>query len=286
MSFKTLKRGDLGDDVVFLQSQLNKVGAMLDPDGDFGPGTEKGVSYAQDVARQPSTGVADPALWEWLEVQPEPYELLHTNGIAFIAREETGGLAYYDARARWPHYPGHDSGVTIGVGYDLRFNSEDGFRRTWSGHLSPAALDELSKDIGRKGSKSRTNELKDAGIEIPFKSAWPVFVELTLPEYYEETEGIYPSLGKLPDLCRSVLVSLVFNRGSKLVGSKKTEMREIQRVLGLAEDEGLGKEEVRQVLRGIEDQILSMKRLWAPKSGLIKRRQAEANLWREGLMSW
>jgi hypothetical protein len=131
----TLKRGSKGKKVVALQSALNKVGAMLVPDGDFGPGTERGVFYAQDIADQPVTGIADPNLWNWLDHQPIPYDPLHTNGIAF---------------------------------------DQD--------HLS----------------KSR----------------------------------------------------------------RQTFLQEV------------------------EDQILSMKRLWAPGSGRIKRRQAEANLWREGLSAW
>jgi len=279
----TLKRGDKGKDVIALQTGLNKVGSMLVPDGDFGPGTERGVLYAQDVANQPATGVAEPALWDWLDLQPRPYDKLHTNGIAFIAKEETGGLQYYDMVTRWPHYPGHASGITIGVGYDLRFNSKEDFRATWGPYLPPATFDELSRDIGKKGSKSRATELKNTGIEVPFKWAWPVFIALTLPRFHHNTASIYPSLDRLPDLCRSVLVSLVFNRGSSLAGSRRRELKEIQRMLVSADKANLTKSHKKSILAEVEDQILSMKRLWAPGSGLIKRRQAEANLWREGL---
>ena len=214
-----------------------------------------------------------------------PYENLHTNGIAFIAKEETGGLHYYQLVTRWPHYPGHASGITIGVGYDLRFNTKADFRETWGNYLPQEYMEELANDIGKKGSKSRAVELKNKGVEVPFKSAWPVFIKLTLPRFYQETESIYPSLRKLPDLCRSTLVSLVFNRGASLSGSGRKEMREIQKILESADDENLTKEQKTQMLQGIEDEILSMKRLWAPTSGLIKRRQDEANLWRKGLSS-
>jgi peptidoglycan hydrolase-like protein with peptidoglycan-binding domain len=259
---------------------------MLIPDGDFGPGTERGVRYAQDIAKQPATGVAEPALWKWLDRQPIPYDRLHTNGIAFIAKEETGGLQYYEMVTRWPHYPGHASGITIGVGYDLRFNSEADFKVTWGDYLPKATIEALTTDIGRKGSKARAAELKAGGTEIPFKSAWPVFIALTLPRFYQSTQAIYPSLDKLPDLCRSVLVSLVFNRGTRLSGASRKELKEIQKILASAEMGNLKKVDKKRILRHVEDQILSMKRLWAPGSGLIKRRQAEANLWREGLDAW
>jgi len=62
-------------------------------------------------------------------------------------------------------------------------------------------------------------------------------------------------------------------------------MRQIQLLLEKADDQGLTREQVRQILDGVEDEILKMKRLWAPGSGLIARRQAEANLWRQGLRS-
>lgn len=286
MTLQTFKRGDKGQDVALLQSELNKVGSMLSPDGDFGPGTERGVVYAQDIANQPITGVADPSLQIWLKAQSKPFENLHTDGVAFIAKEETGGLHYYEMVTCWPHYPGHASGITIGAGYDLRFNTEEDFRSTWGSCLPATHINELAKDIGKKGSKSRAVELKNKGIKVPFKSAWPILINRTLARFYHNTESIYPSIGNLPDLCRSVLVSIVFNRGPRLSGSKRKEMKEIQRILNRASESHLSKEQKIELLQEVEEQILLMKRLWAPGSGLIKRRQSEANLWRDGLSSW
>lgn len=286
MSFPELNRGDKGEDVKHLQTLLNRVGAMLTADGDFGGGTERGVRYAQDIAEQTSTGTADNDLCSWLESRPEPYPLLATNGVAYIALEETGGLGYYHAVTRWPHFPGLSSGVTIGVGYDLRFNTEENFRELWGEHLSSDTLDELARDIGKPGSKKRVKELKQLGIEIPFKAAWPVFVQKTLPRFYSATEEIYPSLPQLPSLCRSVLVSIVFNRGNSLNGSRRTEMRAIRDILAQAADPSLHKPRRRMILSEVEDQIVSMQRLWDPDSGVHKRRQAEANLWRAGIEAW
>ena len=286
MTYHELNRGDSGEDVKHLQSWLNRVGAMLVADGDFGAGTERGVRYAQDIAGQPNTGTADNNLWSWLASQPEPYQYLATNGVAFIAREETGGLAYYNTVTRWPHFPGLSSGVTIGVGYDLRFNSEENFRDLWGGYLVPEILDELSKDIGKPGSKKRIKDLRKLGIEIPFKSAWPVFIKKTLPRFFSDTESIYPSLVRLPNLCRSVLVSLVFNRGNSLQGPRRSEMRAIRDILIKADDPSLHKLKRKLILSDIEDEFISMQRLWEPGSGVYKRRQAEANLWRNGLKDW
>ena len=286
MSYPTLKRGDNNDDVKTLQTALNKVGAMLNADGDFGAGTQRGVSYAQDIAGLPMTGVADSNLWNWLETQPEPFDKLDTNGVAFIAREETGGLDYYQKVTCWPCYPGEESGITIGVGYDLRFNTEDNFKSTWAPYLPNEYVEELIKDIGEIGSASRVDELKAKGIEIPFKSAWPVFTNLTLPRFYQETTTIYSSLDVLPKICRSVLVSIVFNRGPSLSGDRRKEMKEIQTILETANDPHLTLEQKKAILKHVGDQITSMKRLWAPTSGLVGRRDHEAALWEEGLNSW
>jgi peptidoglycan hydrolase-like protein with peptidoglycan-binding domain len=285
MTYPILRRGDFGEEVARLQSHLNKAGAMLSIDDDFGPATERGVKYAQDAAGHAVTGVADTGLWEWLVGLDAPFALLHTRGVAYIAQKETGGLGYYDINTKWPHFPGHDSGITIGVGYDLRFNSTEGFQALWGPYLPDAHIRELSKDIGKKGSRSREKELKKMGITVPFKAAWPIFIEQLLPDYYRRTQGIYPSLERLPDLCRSVLVSLVFNRGTSLkkTDHRRREMRLIQTILAQADQAGLSSSERKSILVGVEDQIISMKRLWKKGSGLIERRQEEANLWREGL---
>lgn len=286
MTYPELNRGDRGEAVKMLQTLLNRVGAMLKVDGDFGSGTERGVRYVQDIAGLANTGTVNNKLWDWVESKPTPYPPLATNGVAFIAAEETGGLYYYNKITRWPHYPGYASGITIGVGYDLRFNSEENFRTLWSKHLSNKQLDELAKDIGKRGSKKRAKQLRKLDIEIPFKAAWPVFIEQLLPEYYDNTESIYPTLENLPDLCRSVLVSIVFNRGNSLKGSTRNEMRAIQHILEEADNTELHKRKRKMILAEVEDQILSMKRLWDLGSGLVKRRQSEANLWREGLTNW
>ena len=71
-----LKRGNFGVEVEHLQNLMNRAGAMLVCDGDFGPGTERGVRYVQDAAGLPMTGVADSALLDWLNGLPDPFPRL------------------------------------------------------------------------------------------------------------------------------------------------------------------------------------------------------------------
>src|SRR3546814_18096232 len=62
-----LQRGASGVEVQILQHRLNRIGALLDCDGDFGSVTEGAVKEAQQRAGLPATGIADAATWAWLE---------------------------------------------------------------------------------------------------------------------------------------------------------------------------------------------------------------------------
>lgn len=151
MTYPELSRGDKGADVRRLQELLDRVGAMLVCDGDFGGMTERGVRHAQSLAGHPETGTADDPLWIWLDARPEPFPPLPTEGVALIAREETGGLAYFDAVTRWPHCPGLSSGITIGIGYDLRSKTE------------PERIDELLALAGCLRMPPRSPRRRDSG---------------------------------------------------------------------------------------------------------------------------
>jgi len=280
-----LSLGTRGHDVRRLQALLNRVGAMLDEDGIFGGGCKRGVEYAQQLAGLPVTGIADARLAAWLQEQAKPFPALSTEGVAFIAQEETGGLAYYDKFARWPVFPGGESGITIGVGFDLRHTTKAAFQSLWGPHLSAPVMKTLLQDVGRQGAKVRAEELKAQGVEIPFSAAWAVFIEKSLPDYYQRTETIYPSLGKLPGTCQAVLVSLVYNRGNSLAGASRGEMRVIQDILAEAAQSHNPMASKSEILASIADQLISMQRLWPKQSGLVRRRKKEARLWLEGLQS-
>ena len=87
MAIRELRRGKAGPAAVReLQALLNRVGAAIAEDGDFGPATERAVKYAQGLARQPANGVADPALRRWLAARPEPSPDIPASCLALIMR--------------------------------------------------------------------------------------------------------------------------------------------------------------------------------------------------------
>ncbi len=264
-----LQRGAVGVEVQILQHRLNRIGALLHCDGDFGRGTESAVIEAQLLAGLPATGNADPALWTWLEQQPEPSAVIPTEAVTFIVREEVGSRKFYDRHVAIPHFPGVESGVTIGVGYDLRFQEPADFEADWAGILTAQQMARLRPHLGKPGSAAAVAALGD--LRIAFPDAWKVFVKCALPRGVQQTEHCYGALSALPPLCRGALVSLVYNRGTKLTGDWRREMKAIRDHIDAGN------------LDRVATEFESMKRLWPGSVGLRKRRDKEAEMWRRGL---
>ena len=90
----------------------------------------------------------------------------------------------------------------------------------------------------------------------------------TLPRNAQMTRKAYPGMEALPADAQGMLLSLVFNRGTRMSGSSRREMKAIQSMV-------IGRD-----LNGISEQIRSMKRLWDIEvlAGLHKRRDAEAQM--------
>jgi hypothetical protein len=265
----TLTRPSLDPAVAELQDLLNRIGSLLEVDGVFGRATERAVKEAQELARIPVTGAAAPATWDWLEAQPLPSDLLSTREVTFIAREEVGSREFYDKFAACPHCPGEVSGVTIGIGYDLRYQELRNFENDWGPELARDVLEKLRPYLGQPGGPAAAASLRT--IKIPFYRAWRVFLKTTLPRYLSHTREAYPQLDGLPEGCRGALVSLVYNRGPGLNGSRRREMRAIREHLAAGK------------LKKVAAELTAMKRLWPGNTGLRARRDRETQLWQEGL---
>ncbi|HJU10612.1 MAG TPA: peptidoglycan-binding protein [Candidatus Binataceae bacterium] len=271
MADRELRIGDIGNDVKLAQDLLNRIGMLLDDDGHFGAATQSAVRDAQQLGELKVTGQIDFATWTWLRAQPEPSPDIATKAVTFIAKEEVGNRAYYESHAAHPSFPGGKSGVTIGVGYDLRFQTRDGFTGDWKRVLSREQLDALLPFVGRQGSAEIVRELMT--IVVPWREAWTVFIQRLLPTYVSRTRAAFLGFDRLNSLLRGVLVSLVYNRGTKMEGNDRREMREIRDAVQAGN------------LDVIPQAISSMKRLWPNSEGLRLRRVREAELFREGLLN-
>ena len=194
---------------------------------------------------------------------------LSKRGIKAIIGWETGGESEYNPQPEWP---GEQSGVTIGVGWDLGHTPATETARAWGPHLLQSTVAALVGVSGRKGSEAKAILPHVRHLSIPWEAALAVFEEVTIPTWFLRTLRIYPQVQAIPGDCAAALVSLVFNRGPSLSGERRSEMLRIQELLRVNE------------LEKIPDQFRAMKRLWPSSRGLRRRRDEEADLFQAGLI--
>ncbi|MBF0439376.1 MAG: hypothetical protein HQL93_09675 [Magnetococcales bacterium] len=264
-----ISRGDVGSHVGLIQNRLNRLGALLVEDGHFGGGTVSAVNYACEQLDLPVVSEVDAMLWEKLNAVKEPSSLLPTRGVTFIAIEEITSRRRYDQAYIHPCWPGEYSGITIGIGYDLRFADKAKFDADWRHWLTKDSYEVLLPWLLKQGSKDGADSLKNT--TQPFIAAWNVFTSRTIPLFVHETQKAFPGYDDLPPLCQSALVSLVYNRGAGMNGDRRVEMLTIRSMVADGK------------LSDVPSQFEAMKRLWPNTSGLCGRRDREANLWRDGL---
>jgi len=195
--------------------------------------------------------------------------------------EVGGGENYYNKFLKNPTWPGEQSGVTIGVGYDLGYVNKAEFTNDWKG-LNQKDFDRLYKVVGIKGiaAKDLVRGLKD--ITIPWELSLQVFNNKTVTKFWNLTKETFPNFDNLPEDAKGGLVSLVFNRGNGLEGDRRREMKLIRDGMKLVSifDQ--------KALSFIANQIRNMKRIWIGGSiekGMSRRRDAEAKIIEESLIT-
>lgn len=265
-----LRFGDKGDAVRSLQRDLNKLGSLLIVDGDFGSGTRDAIPDARAVVGMPGDSDADDALIDALAAVDDPCPALTSSGITFIGRAEVSSAAAYRQQYCHPTWPGDKSGITIGIGYDLQFYDEAGFRADWGQRLPEECITQLLPVLGQVGSVALLATVR--ALVVPLPAAVGAFVTRSLPKYMDQTRSIYPQFDALNESQRTALVSLVYNRGPRLADRKPDDRKEMRAIQQLLADGDLD---------AVPEQFESMTRLWSD-GGLIKRRKDEAALWRGG----
>jgi len=200
--------------------------------------------------------------------------MISSRSIDLIIQFEVGGRAYYDKALQKPTWAGGDSGCTIGFGYDMGYVNEKQFFLDWGNMLTPNFLEPLRKTIGLKGIQAKQmlrGELLQ--VKIPYNMAYEVFVKCSVPKYFKMTKAIYPELETLNEDTQGALVSMVYNRGNKLEGDSRVEMKRIVEMVKNKDYDGIAEE------------IEKSKRHWENKGldGLVVRREAEADLIRDSL---
>lgn len=141
--------------------------------------------------------------------------------------EVGGGKAYYDRFLARPTWPGLHSGVTIGVGMDLGYNSKAVVLDDWK-ELPTPHPSRLAATAGVTGVKAKPRAAEVRDILIAWKISEGVFQRITLGKFFAQAQRAFPGFDDLRPNAQAALVSLVFNRGASMNGSGRLEMREIR----------------------------------------------------------
>lgn len=199
--------------------------------------------------------------------------MISRKSIELIIQHEIGGRNVYEKKYQKPIWPGGQSGLTLGIGWDAGYNTEKQLFSDWKG-LNLNFLNALKRFCGVKGEVVKSMLRGEVlNVVIPYNMAYDVFVKKSIPKYYALTKKIYPQLDELNEDTRGALVSMVYNRGSKLDGESRKEMKAIVELVANKDYEG------------IAEQIEKSKRLWEGKGldGLVVRRESEADLIRSSM---
>jgi len=242
----------------------------LDDDGVIGPVSLSRLEAVVDEYLALKKSEGKPAPVETPPAKPtENFSLVVSRrALDKILEYEVSSEAAYTKKYQKPIYPGGDSGVTIGVGYDVGYNNVTQIDTDWRGKISDADLDLLKTACGVKGAAAAALIAGLKAVTVPFIAAREVFYNRTLPRYAADTRRVYPGVEKLPADAQGALLSLIFNRGAGLTGDRRREMKALVALVA-AKD-----------LNGIAGQITAMKRLWDKNvlPGLHARRDDEAKL--------
>lgn len=197
-------------------------------------------------------------------------------GLAQIVYFEVTSEEYYEEHLSSPTWPGGGSGVTIGIGYDLGQNDQETIANDWRGRIPETDMNDLLAVAGSTGEDAAGQIDGLHHIAIPLEQAKEVFYTITLPRYARMTRNAYPGVEELLADAQAMMLSLVYNRGTKMEGERRREMKAIKPLVQAGD------------LRGIAAQIRSMKRLWDIDQlpGLHARRDREAELIEHARLSY
>jgi hypothetical protein len=270
-----IKMGSKGELVKIWQALLIKEGFSLKADGIFGPRTHAATIGLQKRLNLPETGIVDEQTWqmnrnELSKKDKETNRIVSDEGRDLILTYEVGGSdgSYYNRFLKRPTVPAWQttqSGVTIMIGKDLGHSSKENIREEVSPYTSPENLNRLLTVQGMKSRIAFQNLNRVSDIEFSWEDAVSHFERFTIPRFWTLTRNTFTGINSAPQAVKDVMISIVFNRGSKLTGATRVEMLNIRNLIS------------QKNWHLISDEIRKMKRLWPNVRGLLRRRDAEAD---------
>lgn len=190
--------------------------------------------------------------------------------------EEVTSKPYYIKHYQRPEWPGVSSGVTVAIGYDLGQASRAKIAADWSGLVDANMLQVMQSCSGITGAaaKAKCAEVKNK-ILIPWDAALSVFANRDVPSWTAAVMKAVPGSDKLTPTCLGMLFDTAYNRGAGGFNSSTDRNREMRAIRDDVKSGTLG---------DVPRQFQSMKRIWPTVSGLQRRCDRRATLWKDGLL--
>lgn len=228
------------------------------------------LAYTPPQSTDPASSLSVPNL-----TNEEITKLVSPEARQMVIGYEVTSQNEYERKYAGPLAPAGDSGITIGIGYDVGYVTEDQLANNWGGLLPDATIARLKRAVGVKGDGARAmlGDLRD--IRVPWDAAVAAFERATIPRFGRLVLGLFPNAKELHPHSFGALFSLVYNRGTSLQGERRQEMRNIRDYMAAREFEK------------IPNEFRAMKRLWSDSGlpALQMRRDAEAAMFERGLAS-
>jgi hypothetical protein len=147
-------------------------------------------------------------------------------------------------------------------------------RAHWQGILPADQIERMAGACDLRGDAARTRLSEFRDITVPWDAAIEVYSRSTMPKFGRAVLTTFPYAQEVKGHAFGALFSLVYNRGSSLDGPSRLEMLAIYELMRERD------------FKSVPDKIIAMKRIWAGREGfggVLKRRDAEALLFRRGL---
>lgn len=194
--------------------------------------------------------------------------------VNLIVSFEVTSQSVYTAKYQPPTWPGGQSGVTVGIGFDCGYSTAAEIRADWAPHLPAPVVAALARVAGVHGpaASSAARNLRDV-VRVPWAAAMAVFEQRDIPKFENILTVTLPNTSILSPDSFGALVSLIYNRGASFAnqGDRYREMRAIHANMAVKNPVP------------IPNDIRSMARLWPTVPGLQIRRREEADLFQKGL---
>ncbi|MGO8368325.1 DNA/RNA non-specific endonuclease [Rhizobium ruizarguesonis] len=193
-----------------------------------------------------------------------------------IVEFEVSSKQTYEQKYRSTIWPQGESGVTIGIGYDVGYATKAQLWADWKGAIPDHMITALERALGVTGEAAKSLALAlKSSVDISFDAAIGVHRGKVIPRWVALVESSLSNTHDLGPDSLGALVSLTYNRGASFskAGDRYREMRAIKQHM------------VNRAFARVPAELRSMKRIWPSVPGLQARREREAKLFEVGLAS-